>query len=88
MVTAGKGNFGLGEATTKQSAILGEAWVGPGYRVASDGKTMISADGLRQYRPPAKKPNSSWTTTGVQANFQGRISTKTSWTSNGHLNIR
>lgn len=82
-----KGNFTLGEATASQSQILGEAWVGPGSRLASDGTTMVSADGLRQYRPPAAKPNSSYATTGVQANFQGRVSIQTTWTSNGHLNI-
>lgn len=79
-------NFSLGEATADQARVLGEAWVGPGYKLASDGRTMVSADGLRQYRPPAPKL-SAYATTGVQANFQGRASTETTWTSNGHQNF-
>lgn len=48
---------------------------------------MISADGLRQYRPPTLKPNSSYATTGIQANFQSRDVPKGEWQNNGHLNI-
>ncbi|OAN69615.1 hypothetical protein A8B83_01580 [Rhodobacteraceae bacterium EhC02] len=77
----------LGTATRAEAAELGEAWVGPGFRVASDGRTLISADGLRQYRPPAPKPNSPYTQTGVQANFEQRLDPTTSWTSNAHLDI-
>jgi hypothetical protein len=54
---AGKGNFGLGAATAEDAESLGRSWVGDGYRVASDGKTLISEDGLRQFRPPSYKPN-------------------------------
>jgi RHS repeat-associated protein len=82
---AGKGNFGLGSATAKDAEALGEAWVGDGYRVASDGKTLISEDGLRQFRPPSYKPN-----LGIyQANFEQRVAGQVSkqWFSNGHLNI-
>lgn len=68
---------------------MGEAWVGDGYKIASDGRTLVSADGLRQYRPPSNKPNSQYAKTGVQANFERRFEGQTSkqWQSNGHLNI-
>jgi hypothetical protein len=79
----GKGNFGLGSATRAVADKLGRAWVGKGYRVASDGKTLISADGLRQYRPPALKPN-----LGIQqANFERRLSPAAQWLGNGHLDV-
>ncbi|MCL9677372.1 hypothetical protein L2096_14225 [Acinetobacter sp. ACZLY 512] len=65
----GKGNFGIGKATAEQANVMGKAWVGDGYRVASDGKTLVSADGLRTYRPPSSK-SSSYAETGVQANFE------------------
>ena len=84
----GKGNFALGEASTADANVLGQDWVGPGYRVSqTDGSTLISADGLRQYRPPSPKPNSSYATTGVQANFQSRSVPSGAWQNNGHLNI-
>ncbi|MBY0491922.1 MAG: RHS repeat-associated core domain-containing protein, partial [Gemmatimonadaceae bacterium] len=80
---AGSGNFGLGVASAEVAAAAGEAWVGRGARLASDGKTMISSDGLRQYRPPSFKP--SWNQ--VQANFQSRAVAKGPWDNNGHLTI-
>ncbi|MEE9427952.1 MAG: hypothetical protein V3V25_07370, partial [Paracoccaceae bacterium] len=76
-----------GSATRAEATELGQSWVGPGYRVASDGKTLVSADGLRQYRPAQPKPNSPYATTGVQANFQLRHDPIGRWTSNAHLNI-
>jgi filamentous hemagglutinin len=81
----GKGNFGLGSATSSEAQDLGEAWVGNGYRIASDGKTLISEDGLRQFRPPTFKPNLGI----LQANFEQRIPDQVlkQWFSNGHLNI-
>jgi RHS repeat-associated protein len=82
---AGKGNFGLGSATAGQAEELGKAWVGEGYRVAGDGKTLVSADGLRQFRPPTYKPN-----LGIyQANFEGKVAGQVGkqWFSNGHLDI-
>ena len=82
---AGKGNFGLGSATAGETEALGRAWVGDGYRVASDGKTLISADGMRQFRPPSYKPN-----LGIyQANFEQRVPGQVGrqWFSNGHLNM-
>jgi filamentous hemagglutinin len=80
-----KGNFGLGSATASEAQSLGEAWIGEGYRVASDGKTLISQDAMRQFRPPTYKPD-----LGIyQANFEQRIAGQVSrrWFSNGHLDI-
>ena len=50
--TKGKGNYGLGSATRNQADDMGRAWVGDGAKLASDEKTLVSKDGLRQYRPP------------------------------------
>ena len=47
---------------------MGRAWVGDGATVRSDGKTMISRDGLRQYRPPSYKPRLG----RFQANLEAR----------------
>jgi hypothetical protein len=82
----GTGNFGLGEATAKSSNNLGKMWVGDNAILASDGKTLISQDGLKQYRPPAPK-NSPYANTGVQSNFQSRSVPSGAWQNNGHLNI-
>jgi RHS repeat-associated protein len=81
---AGKGNFGLGTATAADAQKLGEAWVGPGSHIASDGKTLVSADGLRIYRPPSFKPNQG----KVQANFERKVVAGGQPVSNGHLDIR
>ncbi|MBW8354237.1 MAG: DUF637 domain-containing protein [Pseudomonas sp.] len=81
----GKGNFNIGTGTREQADALGKAWVGDGYKVASDGKTLVSSDGLKQYRPPTYKPNQG----KAQANFEQRFPGQESkrWQSNGHLNI-
>ncbi|WP_244138120.1 hemagglutinin repeat-containing protein [Burkholderia vietnamiensis] len=83
----GKGNFSLGQATAAEANELGAAWVGPGYRISSDGSSWVSSDGLRIYRPPSAKPNSSYATTGVQANFESKLTPGSRPISNGHLNI-
>ena len=85
--TKQKGNFGIGSSTNEKSEILGNAWVGANYKVASDGKTLISNNGLRQYRPPSKKPNSPYSKTGIQANFERREHPNGPWIHNGHLDI-
>ena len=82
-----EGMFGLGESTAAQAEKLGRAWVGDGARVASDGKTLISSDGLRQYRPPSSKRESPLVPTGVQANLESRPTANGKWTNNGHLDI-
>ena len=86
-----KGNFGLGSANAETADRLGKAWVGDSYTVASDGRTLVSEDGLRQYRPPTQKQKSGLT----QANFQWRPEkfdpTRPGkpypWIGNGHLLI-
>jgi RHS repeat-associated protein len=85
--TVKKGNFGLGSATRNKADELGRDWVGKDHTVASDGKTLISKDGLRQYRPPTRKPNSPYVKTGTQANFESRSRTYGQWQNNGHLDI-
>lgn len=82
----GTGNFVLGEASAKSSNKLGKMWVGDNAKLASDGKTLVSEDGLKQYRPPAVK-KSSFATTGTQSNFQSRPIPSGPWQNNGHLNI-
>ena len=79
----GKGNFGLGPGTASQAERAGQAWVGDGYTIASDGKTWVSSNGLRQWRPPSYKPNlDMW-----QSNFESRLVPRGQWQSNGHLDI-
>ncbi len=82
-VAQGKGNFGIGQATEAAADRLGRAWVGSNPILASDGRTLISQDGLRQYRPPSFKPNLG----KMQANFEQRLVSQGQWQSNGHLNI-
>jgi len=85
-----KGNFGMGKATSQESDELGKSWVGNNARVASDGKTLVSEDGLRTYRPPSTK-NSPYATTGRQANFEHfTVNAKGQKikVGNGHLNIK
>lgn len=58
-------------------------WVGDGFTVASDGKTLISRDGLRQWRPPSYKPYlDKW-----QSNFESRPVPSGQWQGNGHRDI-
>lgn len=79
----GKGNFGLGSATQEQADAAGQAWVGNGASLASDGKTWVSQDGLRQFRAPSFKPNlNQW-----QSNFEWRVVPRGPWQGNGHLDI-
>lgn len=80
-----KGNFGLGSGTASQATRAGESWVGEGYRIASDGKTLVSRDGLRVFRPPSWKPNLG----KYQANFEywveGQVTRKP--IGNGHFDV-
>ncbi len=81
---AGKGNFGIGSGTVDQANAMGRAWVGEGFEIASDGITLISKDGLRQFRPPSYKPQLG----KVQANFEWRPENLKQWQGNGHLDIK
>jgi YD repeat-containing protein len=85
--SSGKGNFSLGTSTAEDAQVLGEAWVGPGARETSDGSGMVSSDGLRVYRFPSEKPNSPYANTGVQANFESKMTPTARPYANGHLNI-
>ncbi|WP_345860827.1 hypothetical protein [Shewanella algae] len=95
-----KGNKTLkGEFTKEQVEKIGHSWVGENATLASDGKTWVSSDKMRQYRPPSKKPKSSFAKTGYQANLERRfhvvsknndsswIETK-AWQGNSHLNVK
>jgi len=86
LARAGKGNFGLGAANEETSKRLGEAFVDPGYHASQGSEALISADRLRQYRPPQAK-RSAFATTGTQSNFESRWTPGGRWQSNGHLNI-
>ena len=81
--TQGKGNFGLGSGTRAEAEAAGQAWVGDTPYLASDGKTLVSEDGLRQWRPPSYKPQlGRW-----QSNFEARLVPTGQWQSNGHLDV-
>ena len=80
---AGKGNFGVGVASAEQAEIVGRAWVGEGYTVASDGTTLLSKDGLRQFRPSSFKPQLGKN----QANLEWRLKPDGQWQGNGHIDV-
>ncbi len=80
----GKGNFSVGTTTGVEADAIGRAWVGDGYTVASDGKTLVSLDRLRQYRPPSYKPRLG----RYQANLEQRQSGQTQWYLNAHIDIK
>jgi filamentous hemagglutinin len=79
----GKGNFSVGTTNGVEADAIGRAWVGDGYTVASDGKTLVSLDRLRQYRPPSYKPRLG----RYQANLEQRQSGQTQWYLNAHIDI-
>ncbi|MGV8972818.1 MAG: RHS repeat-associated core domain-containing protein [Rhodoglobus sp.] len=81
----GKGNFGIGTGTAAEALKAGRAWVGDGARLASDGKTWLSQDGLRQWRPPSFKPG--WQGGTWQSNFESRWVPSGQWQTNVHLDI-
>lgn len=80
-----KGNFSMGSADAATAERMGRAWVGDGARVASDGKTMVSKDGLRIYRPPSAKPRLGGRR---QANFERKDYAGGQPVANGHLDIQ
>lgn len=75
--------LGIGNATRSEAMELGHAWVGANYTTASDGKTLVSADGLRQFKTPSFKPRLGIT----QANLEWRNIARGQWQGNGHLDI-
>ncbi|WP_443070994.1 RHS repeat-associated core domain-containing protein [Streptomyces sp. NBC_01476] len=84
-----KGMSGVGTVSKAEAEMMGAAWVGPGYRLAKDGRTMISKDKLRQYRPPSFKPNrpAEYGGPGYQANLEWRVVPEKQWQADAHLNI-
>ena len=78
-------NFGIrGSATIDEADELGKIFVGPGYRVSSDGTALVSADGLRVYRKPAYKRKQG----RKQANFETyEDASRKKSLGNGHLDI-
>jgi hypothetical protein len=79
-----QGNFGMGSATYEEAMVLGRSWVGDGYRIASDGKSLVSADGLKVFRSPTFKKNLG----KVQANFEWKEVKGGANVGNGHLDIK
>lgn len=80
-----KGNYSLGTGSSYDAWVTGFAWVGDGYKMSSDGSAFVSADGLRQFRPPTLKKHSGL----VQANLQERDIPSGPWSkSNGHLTVK
>ncbi len=80
-----KGNFGVGQANREQIMAMGEAWVGPNYQVSrSNPNILISADGLRQFRPPTWK---SWQGGTLQANLEWRVQPRGPWLGNAHVDV-
>jgi len=77
---------GMGQApvvTAARAQEIGEAWVGPGYRVSRNGAALVSKDGLRVYRPPTFKPSlGKW-----QANLE-KVIPGAGKISDYHLDIR
>ena len=73
----------LSENGVSEAIEAGKKWVGNGYRISSDKKAWISADGKRQFRPPSYKPRLGKT----QANFESRTINRGMWENNGHLDI-
>jgi hypothetical protein len=73
----------LAALALRRPVAAGRAWVGDNATLASDGKTWVSQDMLRQFRPPSYEPNLDlW-----QANFEWRLVPGGSWFGNGHLDV-
>ncbi len=86
------GNRGVsGSVTAQEAFILGEHFVGSGYRHTEVG--LMSADGLRQFRLPSTKDGINrltgepWSRTGMQSNFETRAEPKGPFQSNVHLDV-
>jgi hypothetical protein len=63
------GDWSLGDATEMDTIMLGRSYVGPGARLSSDRKALVSKDGTRVFRFPTYKPQ--WGER--QANFESRV---------------
>lgn len=89
----GKLNYGVGSGSVSEADHLGKIWVGDGAIPTTDGKGLVSVDGLRVYRYPDAKPNAPihLNPTGTQANFETyKINPATGErvrVGNGHMSI-
>jgi RHS repeat-associated protein len=93
--TAGGGNRGISGSVSEGEALrLGREFVGPGFRMMSNGRGYVSADGLRTFRFPASKggvnpaTGKPWSNTGRQVNFESKVGRGEVPTSNVHLDVR
>ncbi len=94
--TAAGGNRGVsGSVTPTEARALGERFVGPGFRTSkTQPNTIISQNGLRQFRGPSAKKGINpvtgkrYSNTGVQANFQSRTAPSGRFTTNVHLDVK
>lgn len=72
---------------------LGVKFVGPYFRVMSNGQGLVSANGLRVFRFPQVKrginpaTQQPWSPTGRQANFETREFPGLPASSNVHVNV-
>jgi hypothetical protein len=93
--TAAGGNRGISGSVSNDDALrLGQEFVGPGYKVMSNGKGYVSADGLRTFRFPANKrgvnpaTGEPWSNTGRQVNFETKAARDEASISNVHLDVQ
>jgi hypothetical protein len=85
-----------GTVTEKEAILLGERFVGSGFRVSTMRggiNQLISRDGLRRFRFPSGKmginrlTGEPFSRTGVQANFESRLIPGGRFTNNVHLDV-
>ena len=76
-------NYGLGSLSWDATMAAGRRFLGPGFRSSNRGAAWLSADGLRQFRPPTFKPRQGYS----QANFQSRAVPRGEWKTNGHVRV-
>ena len=93
--TAAGGNRGISGSVSENDAMrLGREFVGQDYKVMSNGKGYVSADGLRTFRFPANKrginpaTGETWSKTGRQVNFETKPVRGEPPTSNVHLDVQ
>ena len=93
--TAAGGNRGVtGSVSNKQAMILGKRFVGLDFKTMSNGKGLVSANGLRTFRFPAAKKGTNpatgqpWSKTGTQANFETKVARGETPISNVHLDVK
>jgi len=92
--TAAGGNRGVtGSVSNEQAIILGKKFVGSDFKTMSNGKGLVSADGLKTFRFPAAKKGTNpatgepWSKTGTQVNFETKAARGEAPISNVHLDV-